>query len=76
MTEKLIDIQEGGTYKYNGANLMAVFAGMTPNRCKDCYFNRRNIKHCFLMACRADEREDGRNVYFINYDSRKGKEWN
>lgn len=71
MTEKLIDIQEGGTYKYNGSAIVAVYAGMQPNRCKYCYFNRKKIDHCFKMACRADEREDGRNVYFESYETRR-----
>ena len=75
MTEKLIDIQEGGTYKYNNSIIQAVFAGMQPYRCKHCCFNRKKIDYCYKMACRADEREDGRNVYFINYYAIKGKEW-
>ena len=68
----MIDIPEGGLYKYNGHTIIAVFGGRQPNRCKHCYFNRKKIEHCLKFACREEEREDGRFIYFESYETRKG----
>ena len=35
-------------------------------RCEDCFFQELNCCH---MACGADERFDGKNVYFIKVDN-------
>lgn len=54
---------------YVGKKLVrAIFAGNLPYRCRRCAFNRCNLDKCNMVACRADEREDGKNVYFENYD--------
>ena len=65
-----IYIEAGHCKKVNRVLMLAVPAGNDPNRCRKCTYNRVKIDRCFAMACRADEREDRRNVYFERYDIR------
>lgn len=68
MMSQLVYIPENG-HRYVGKKLVrAVFAGNLPYRCSRCAFKRCNLDKCNMVACRADERDDGKNVYFENYD--------
>lgn len=72
MRAELIYIPENGCGYVNNKRLVrAVFAGNMPYRCRRCVFNRCKLDKCFRVACRADEREDRKNVYFEYYDTQR-----
>lgn len=68
MSAELVYIPENGCGYVDKKLVRAVFAGNSPYRCRRCALNRCNLDKCFKVACRAEEREDGKNVYFEKYD--------
>ena len=67
MSAELIYIPENGCGYVEKRLVRAVFAGNMPYRCRRCAFNRGKLEKCYRVACQAEEREDGKNVYFEYY---------
>lgn len=68
MSAQLVYIPENGYGYYANKYVRAVFAGNMPNRCRQCVFSRYDLAVCYGIACKDSEREDGKNVYFENYE--------
>ena len=68
MKAELVYIPENGLAYVGKKYVRAVFAGNMPYRCRRCCFNHCKLEKCLIMACRDDEREDKKNVYFERYD--------
>lgn len=71
MSAELVYIPENSYGYVNKKLVRAVFAGNLPYRCRRCVFNRCKIDKCYRVACEAQEREDGKNVYFETYKNER-----
>lgn len=62
----------GDRYKSPGGVNYQVALGNGENRCRMCYFNRPVLcqKPASAGPCRADERTDNHDIYFIKLEGR------